>query len=346
MNLPWAEELAIDVGTATVHICVKNGGVVVREPAAVAFSDSQRRPVAFGMEARRMLEHGVEGVRVVQPIREGVVADFDATVAMLRHFLHAALGKRPLFSPTVLTARPTSATPVEERALIDALRAAGAGRVFTVQKALAAALGAGQPVDAVETHLAVDLGAGATDIGAISMGMITAGASPHLAGWTLDQAIVRHIKRTQNIRLSNTTAEEIKCRVGTLDSDLVNGNLGNYAPSSVGEDLQAYDLTLDEVPDVISQALVPIYDEIAWLVEQLPPKGRAEIAANGITLTGGTALLKGLPEHMADYLGLPVSAATDPMSSTILGLQAVLNDMSALSLEGRRFRYAMATGLF
>jgi rod shape-determining protein MreB len=345
MNLPWADELAIDLGSATIHICVKNGGVVVREPAVLAYAGSSRRPVAFGWDARRMPEHALEDVRVVQPVRDGVVADFDATVALLRHFVHAALGRRPLLNPTVLVARPTACTAVEERALQDALRAAGAGRVFTVQKALAAAIGAGQPVDAVETHLSVDMGAGATDIGAVSMGLLTAAASPRMAGDFLDQAIVRHVKRTQGIRISATTAEEIKCRVGTVDPTLVNGNLGNFAPSSPADDLQAYDLQLDEIPDVVAGALNTIYDEIAWLIEQLPPKARAEIGANGVILTGGTSLLKGLPDHMAGYLGAPVRVATDPMSSTILGLQSVLNDMSALSLEGRRFRYAAATGL-
>ena len=344
MHLPWADELAIDLGTATVHVCVKNGGVVVREPAVLAYGENPRRPVAFGLEARRMLEHGVEGVRVVQPIRDGVVADFDATVALLRHCLHAALGRRPLLNPVVLIARPTSATAVEERALHDALHAAGAGRVFTMQKALAATIGAGQPADAVETHLAVDIGAGATDVGAVSMGLLTAGASPRMAGDFIDQAIVRHIKRTQGVRVSLTTAEEIKCRVGTVDPDLVNGNLGSFAPSSPSEDLQAYDINLEDIPHVVAQALTMIYDEVAWLIEQLAPKGRAEIGANGVMLTGGTALLRGLPEHMAEHLGVPVQVATDPMSCTILGLQSVLSDMSALSLEGRRFRYAVATG--
>ncbi|NPV48190.1 MAG: rod shape-determining protein [Armatimonadetes bacterium] len=346
MNLPWADELAIDLGTATIHVCVKNDGVVVREPTVLAYGASSRRPVAYGWEARRMLEHGLEDVRVVQPIRDGVVADFDAAVALLRHCIHGALGRRPLFNPTVLVARPTVCTSVEERALHDALRAAGAGRVFTVQKALAAAIGAGQPVDAVETHLSVDIGAGATDIGAVSMGMLTAAAAPRLAGDYLDQAILRHIKRLQGIRITATTAEEIKCRVGTVDRTLVNGSLSGFSPSSPTDNLQADDLQLDEIPDVVAGALTTIYDEIAWLVEQLPPKARAEIGANGIIVTGGTALLKGLSDHMAGYLGLPVRVATDPMSCTVLGLQSVLNDMSALSLEGRRFRYAAATGLF
>lgn len=343
MNLPWADELAIDVGTATLHISVKDHGVVVREPSLVAFGDSDRRPVAYGLEARRMLERGVQGVRVVQPVRQGVIADFDATVLLLRHFMHRALGRRPMLNPVVVTARATAATPVEHRALHDALRAAGAGKVLTVQKTLAAALGAGVPLDTVETHLVVDLGAGATDAGTVSMGLLSAGISPPLAGDYLDRALVRHFRRTQGVRVSRATAEEIKCQVGAVYAELVNGNLGEY--SATGEDLQVFDLNLDEVPEVISQALLPVYDELLWLVEQLPPKARAEIGANGVILTGGTALLRGLSDHIAEALGIPARVATDPLSSTILGLQSILNDMRALSLDGRRFSYTSAYGL-
>lgn len=337
MNLPWAEELAIDVGTACLHISVKHGGVVVREPSLVAYGESRRRPLAFGLEARRMLERAVEGVRVVQPIRNGVVADFDAAVALLRHFIHRALGRRPMLNPIIVTACPTAASPVEQRVLQDAIRLAGGGRILMVQKALAAAIGAGLPLDNIETRLLVDIGAGATDIGAVSMGLLSAGASPALAGDTLDHYLVRHVKRTQGIRVSATTAEEMKIQVGTVDP-LLQGNNNGFSTSS--DELQAYDVKLDEIPAVVADALAPIYDEIAWLIEQLPPKARAEIGANGITLTGGTALLKGLPEHMAGWLGVPVEVATDPMSCTILGLQSIVNDMGALSLEGRRFSYA------
>lgn len=334
MNLPWADELAIDLGTANLHISVKHGGVVVREPSVVAYGEGRRRPVAYGIEARRMLERAVDGVRVVQPIRGGVVADFDATVALVRHFIHQALGRRPMLNPVVVTACPTAATPVEQRALQDAIHAAGGGRVLMVPKSLAAAIGAGLPLDSVETDLLVDMGAGATDIGAVSMGMLSAGASPPLAGDRVDEAIVRHVKRTQGIRISATTAEEMKIQVGAVDP-LLSGN--GFSTST--DELQAYDVKMDEIPAVVADALAPIYDEIAWLIEQLPPKARAELGTHGITLTGGTALLKGLPEHIADRLGCPARVATDPMSCTILGLQSIVNDMNALSLGGRRFSY-------
>lgn len=338
MNLPWADELAIDVGTASLHISVKQGGVVVREPSVIAYGENRRRPLAYGLEARRMLERAVQGVRVIQPIRHGVIADFDAAVALLRHFIHKALGRRPMLNPVVVTACPTAATPVEQRALQDALRMAGAGRVLVVQKALAAAIGAGVPLDSIETSVVVDIGAGATDIGAISVGLLSAGASPLLAGDRIDTTIVRHVRRTQGIRISSTTAEEMKIQVGAVDALLANGTGNGFSVST--DELQAYDVDMDEIPAVVADALLPIYDEIAWLIEQLPPKARAEVGATGITLTGGTALLKGLQEHMAGCLGVPVRVATDPKSCTILGLQSIVNDMGALSLEGRRFSYA------
>lgn len=337
MNFPWADELAVDIGTANLHISVKHGGVVVREPAVVAFGESRRQPLAFGLEARRLMERAVDGVRVVQPIRHGVIADFDAAVALLKHFLHKALGRKPMLNPVIVTACPTACTPVEHRALQDALRVAGGGRILVVQKALAAAIGAGIPLDSIETHLIVDMGAGTTDIGAISMGLLSAGASPAFAGDRLDEAIVRHVKRTQGIRISVTTAEEMKLQVGTVDP-LLSGNGNGFSTST--DELQAYDVNMDEIPACVADSLLPVYDEIAWLIEQLPPKARAEIGANGITLTGGTALLKGVQEHMSGWLGVPVQLATDPMSCTILGLQSIVNDMGALSLEGRRFGYA------
>lgn len=342
MNLPWADEMAIDLGTANIHVCVKHGGVVVREPALVAYSGSGHRPVAYGTEARRMMERSVEGVRVIQPIRGGVVADFDAAVALVRHFIHRALGRRPMLNPVVVSARPTAATDVEQRALHDCLRAAGAGRVLTIPNALVSAMGADLPLDSVETILAVNIGAGATNIGAVSMGMLSAGASPRFGGDTIDEAIVRHVKRDQGIRISHNTAEEIKLRVGTADLTSANGNMGSIAAS--GDDLQAFEVSMNDIPKVVERSLTPIYDEILWLIEQLPPKARAEIGSRGITLAGGTALIKGLADHMAQALGIPVRVATDPMSCTILGLQFALGNLGSLSLNGRRFSHASTGG--
>ena len=168
--LPWKQKLAIDVGTATCHISVQDAGLLVREPTVIAFeSEPRRRPIAYGSEAKQMLDREVSEIEVVRPLEGGVVADFDAAVVLLRHFIHQALGHRPLLAPTIVTGEPTRATQVERRALINALKAAGAGEVISVPRALAAAIGAGLPMDQAECRLIVDMGAGSTDIGVISI---------------------------------------------------------------------------------------------------------------------------------------------------------------------------------
>lgn len=338
MRLPWGDELAIDLGSANTHICVKGAGVVVREPSVIAFDVGGRRMVAAGLEAKRMLERDVEGVRVVRPIRGGVVADFDAAVAMLRHFLHQALGKRPFWSPLVITSHPDGATAVERRALVDTVRASGGGQVLGVQKALATALGGGLQVGGDTSQMVIDLGAGITNVGIIAMGLATTGISIRYGGCDLDEVIRRAIQRSQGIRISSASAEQVKLHVGTLltpeegDSMRVDGVTAN------GEPAINADINLADVPDLLMDGLDRIVAEVLWLLEELPPRQQSEIAANGAALTGGGALLGGVDAFLAEKLGIPVTVATDPPSCTTLGLESVLSDPHAVSLEGRRFK--------
>jgi rod shape-determining protein MreB len=283
--IPWKEQLAVDLGTAHVHICVKGGGVVVREPTVIAFSADRRRPVAYGSEAKQMLDREVSEVQVVRPLQGGVVADFDATVALLRHLIHQALGHRPLLAPTVVTAAPTRATQVEQRALTTALRAAGAGQVLAVPKVLAAAVGAGIAMDDPQSRLILDIGAGATDVGVVAMGMTAAGASIHFGGDDLDEAILEELAP--------------------------NNNSGSN-PS------------LDAIPELLAQAMRPAIAELQWVLESIPEKQQDEIANSDGVLTGGCALLRGLDRLLSQELALPIKTAPDPGSCTILGLEAIM----------------------
>lgn len=338
MRLPWGDEPAIDLGTASTHICVKGAGVVVREPSVIAFDASGRRQVAVGLEAKRMLERNVEDVRVVRPIRGGMVADFDAAVAMLRHFLHQALGRRPLWSPLVVTSHPDGATPVERRALVDTIRAAGGGQVLGVQRALATALGAGIQIGGDTSRMIIDMGAGVTNVGIVAMGLATTGASLRYGGDDVDEVLRRAIQQTQGIRISPASAEQVKLHVGTLlppeedDSMRVEGVAADGGPPT------SADISLTDIPDLLMRGLGRIADEISWLVEELPPRQQSEVAANGAVLTGGGALLGGVDAFLAEKLGIPVKVATDPLSCSILGLESVLSDPHAVSLEGRRFK--------
>ncbi len=344
--LPWVAEIAIDVGTANVHVALKDGGVIVREPALVAYAADSDTPAAFGTEARQMLEQGVTDVRVVQPLQGGVVADFSAAATMLRHCLQKTLGRRPLFSPLVLTGHATAATPVARRALVQVLRAAGAGRVIAVQKSVAAAIGAGLAIDAPGSQMIIDIGAGTTDAATVSMGMISEGISVPLGGQSLDEALLRSIKRRQDIKLSRQAAEEIKLAVGSLDKSLAaqppsgSPNMGSF--SNQADDIKAFGVQLDEVPDILADACLPIAEELSWMAGELPAKVRTQLTTTGAVLTGGTALLRGLPEFLSGHVGAPLTVASDPMACTMLGLQAILNNLHALSLDGRRVSFSGA----
>ncbi|MGD9498239.1 MAG: rod shape-determining protein [Armatimonadota bacterium] len=334
--LPWKSQLAIDVGTASCHISVHRAGVVVREPTVIAFDADRRRPIAFGAEAKQMLDREVSDVQVLRPLQGGVIADFDAATLLLRHLMHQALGHRPLLAPLVVTGEPTRTTQVQHRALVNALRAAGAGEVVPVPRALAAAVGAGVPMDQPECRLVVDMGAGATDIGVISAGMIAAGQTIQFGGDDLDEAIRRYVRRRYRMSIGAARAEDVKIMAGALSSDMVAEQV--RLADLAGEEASAADAQkLEGIAELMRAALKPAIAEVLWVLEGLPERQMDEITQVDAVLTGGCALLRGIASMMSEELALNVVAAPDPMSCTILGLEAILNDLDALSLDGRRF---------
>lgn len=344
MLFPWTEELGIDLGTANTHVCVKGAGVVVRESTAVAFRQSRRRPISFGTDAKRMLERQVPGIQVVRPVRRGVVAEFDPAVEFLRYCLRAALGRRTLFSPAVVAAVPLGATSVERRALVTGLRSAGGGRTYLVPKALAAAIGAGLPVSGVASHLVADVGAGATDIGVISMGTVTRGTTLRYAGDDIDDVLLRAIKRTQGVRVDEASAEEVKIRVGSVHPDLGQDSVKVNNVAANGNGAGPLAVVVQGAPELLLRSVSPIINEIGWIIEELPPKQRAEVEKNGITLTGGGALLRGFPDLITHRLGLGAVVARDPLSCTILGIESILGDLGALTMDGRRYSATASRG--
>lgn len=336
---PWGEQLAIDIGTAHVHVAVKGEGVVVREPSMVAFSDRRRQPVAVGGEARQLWDWNVSDVKVVRPIRGGVVADFDAAVAMLRRFIRQAVGHRSLFSPGVVVASPAGATAVELQALRHSLTAAGAGHIIMVQKPLAAGLGAGVPIHSTESYLVVDIGAGATDVGVLSDGLATASQTLRYGGDDLDEALVRAVRRQRGLRIAATAAEHIKQQAGSVYRIPNNTKvpIDDVVVADEDRHLDSYDIDVGWVPPVLAEGLEPVIEELRWLIEDLPNSSRRELELGGLVLTGGCALLHGIDELFREGLQLPVTVAADPLSCTILGLEIVLSDLTALSLNGHRF---------
>jgi rod shape-determining protein MreB and related proteins len=339
LRIPWADEMAVDLGTWQTQVCVRGHGVVVREPSLVAYTAGQRRPVAFGTEARKMLQRGVEGVTVVRPIRGGAVAEFETMVAMLRHFLQHAAGRRFVFSPDVLTSLPAAASAVQRRAAQDALHSAGCGATKMVEAPLAAALGAGLSLKGGPARLVVDIGAGVTNVGVFGEGIVSFSTSFAFGGENLDEAIVRAVKRDQGLAISRVVAEALKLQVGTLDANAVllgTSNNGMISITDAASGLETVD-TLP-LPETMARALRPLVDELAWIMEGLPAHQRAELDDGGVMLCGGTALLGALGQFLASQLSMPVTTATDPMSCTALGLETILENVSSLSLGGRRFQ--------
>ena len=333
--LPWKQKLAIDVGTATCHISVQGAGLLVREPTVIAFETERRRPIAYGSEAKQMLDREVSDVEVVRPLEGGVVADFDAAVTYLRYYIQQALGHRPLLAPTVVTAEPTRSTQVEQRALMNALKAAGAGEVITVPRSLAASIGAGIPMDQPECRLLVDMGAGSTDIGIISMGMIAAGETLHFGGDDLDEAIRRFVQRRYRVTIGSARAEDIKIMAGALSSEMMAEQV-RLSDLHDG-DANGENQKLEGIAELLRASLKPIASEVLWILDALPERQLDEITQVESILTGGCAQLRGITDLLSDELALRFTAAPDPMSCTILGLEAILNDLEALSLDGRRF---------
>lgn len=333
----WGDEIGVDLGTAHTQICVKGEGIVVREPSVIAYSGSKRRPVAIGEEAALLEAKRLPGVRVVRPLMGGVVADFDAAVDLARQCIRAALGRRPLVAPLVIGATTTETTPVERRALVDCLRAAGGGKVYLVPKCLAAGLGSEVPVDDTETRLVMDLGAGTTDIGLVSMGAVAKAMSLHYAGNDLDEALVRWVKHRVGVLISRWTAEQIKVRVSAVAEGLARkgGGLADLAGNN--GHILAEELPLHEVPRVLRKAVAPIAGELRWMLSNLSPELRAEVHAGGMVLTGGTALLRGLAPLMEESVGLRATVARDPLSCTIIGLETILNNLRELYSRVRTY---------
>lgn len=329
----FGSALALDLGTANTRLWARDQAPMVREASAVAYLRARSRVVAVGSEAREMARRQAENVDVVDPIARGTVASYSATVTMMRTFLRRAMPSRPVFSPTALVSAPAETTGVEYRALRDVLRAAGISRVYSVPKSLAACIGAGLPLDHPESVLVIDLGAGVSEIAVVALGMASVTSSMALGGLDIDEAIRRYLWRALGLRLSRASAEDVKLRVGSADPATTDETLDLSALAAPGADLK---VSGRELAGVIQDRLEPLVDEVQWLLGQLTPKQQSEIQAKGGVLTGGGALLRGLPEMLSARLGIKVVAAEDPLSATVLGLSALVSDIQNRAFDEAR----------
>lgn len=324
------KSIGVDLGTANTLVFMKGKGVIMREPSVVAV-DTKNDTVKFvGNEAKAVIGKTPGSITVVRPLKDGVIADFDVTAAMLRIFIKKACGSSLIFKPTVIICIPSGVTEVERRAVREASINAGAGHVMIIEEPMAAAIGAGLPVQEATGSMVVDIGGGTSEVAVISLNGIVASRSVRTGGDEFDQAIINYIKKKFNLLIGESSAERIKIEVGTaykLDEELkleVKGrNLINGLPKNC-------EISSEDVREALSESLEKVIEAIKETLERTPPELAADIIDRGITLTGGGALLRGLDKLVCAETGIDVHVAENPLDCVANGTGFVLDNMETL----------------
>ncbi|UCE56076.1 MAG: rod shape-determining protein [Desulfobacterales bacterium] len=319
----FSSDLAIDLGTANTLVYVKDKGIVLNEPSVVAVRSGDRSKnsiLAVGFEAKDMLGRAPGHISVVRPMRNGVIADFEVTGAMLRHFIRKAHNRRKFVRPRIVIAVPTGITQVEKRAVVEAAESAGAREVFLIQEPMAAAIGAGLPVLEPTCSMVVDIGGGTTEVAIISLAGIVNSKTIRVAGDEMDSAILKYLRRNYNLLIGERTAELIKITIGNAYPDI--RNLETI--EAKGRDLESgipkiLAIDSEEIQTAISEQIDAIVETVKVVLEQIPPELSADIIERGIMLTGGGALLKNLDKLLRKESGLPIIVVEEPLTSVAIG---------------------------
>ena len=329
-------DIAIDLGTANTVIHVRGRGIVLSEPSVVAMDNRTGEVHAVGADAQRMIGRTPASISAQRPLRHGVIADFEVTEAMLRHFIAKVLPSR--FShPRVVMCAPSGITDVEQRAVQEASRAAGAREVHLIEESLAAAIGAGLPVEEPVGRMVIDIGGGTTEVAVISLGQIVIAQSLRVGGYDLDDAITAFIRGEYRLAVGSRSAEEIKLAIGSatpVDADEVESRVrGRDLTSGLPREIA---LSGREVRAALEVPLAEIMRAVHQTLEQTPPELASDLARFGILLAGGGGLLRGLAERIAGETGMSVNLAEDPLGCVALGAGAMLEELDALSSRARR----------
>ncbi|MXY26490.1 MAG: rod shape-determining protein [Acidobacteria bacterium] len=322
-------DLAIDLGTANTCVFASGKGIVVNEPSIVAVNRMTGSIEAVGNEAKRMLGRMPGGMDAVKPMREGVIADFEAAEQMLSYFIKRA-NNSFLVRPRVVIGIPSEVTQVERRAVKDSAFRAKASEVYLVEEAVAAAVGAGMPITEPFGNMVIDIGGGTTDIAVISLAGVVYSRAVRVAGNEMDDAIIQYVKREHSLLIGERTAEEIKIELGSaseLDEPMTLAIKGRHLVKGVP---QTVTLTDGEIREAISDQVDIIVEAVHDALEQTPPELSADISDRGIMMTGGGAMLKGLDRRITAAVGVGVTPADDPLYSVVKGAGEMLNDLGLL----------------
>ncbi|MCL5046868.1 MAG: rod shape-determining protein [Actinobacteria bacterium] len=331
-----SRDMGIDLGTANTLVYVKGKGIVLQEPSVVAIDRDTRSIMAVGEEAKQMIGRTPGNIIAIRPMKDGVIADFDVTQNMLKYFIQRASSNRAFRRPRVVVSVPSGVTGVERRAVMDATLQAGAREAHIIEEPMAAAIGAGLPVDEPTGNMVVDIGGGTTEVAIISLGGIVTAKSIRVAGDEMDEAIVHYVKRTYNMMIGERTAEEVKIAIGSAYA------VGDEEGMEIrGRDLvtglpRTLKITSEEVRRALAEPVAAIIETIKITLEKTPPELAADIMDRGIMMTGGGSLLKGLDKLVSKETGMPVHVSDEALLCVVKGTGKVLEMIDFLRKTGRK----------
>ena len=329
----FSTDLAIDLGTANTCVYLKGQGIVLSEPSVVAVKKDSRTPnkvLAVGTEAKRMLGRTPGNIVAIRPMKDGVIADFEITEAMLRHFIYKVHNSRRLVRPRIIICVPTGITQVEKRAVRESAQSAGAREVYLIEEPMAAAIGANLPIQEPTSSMVVDIGGGTTEVAVISLSGIVYSKSVRVGGDKMDEAIMAHVKRKYNMLIGESSAEDIKMKLGSaypLEPEEEMEIKGRDLVSGIPQNVM---ITSEEVRKAIAEQVDNIVQAVRVALEQTPPELAADIVDRGIVLTGGGALLRGLDQLLREETGLPITVVDNPLSTVALGSGNALDTLDIL----------------
>jgi rod shape-determining protein MreB len=329
----FSNDLAIDLGTANTLVYVKGRGIVLSEPSVVAVhrdSRGMKRVLAVGAEAKKMLGRTPGNIVAIRPMRDGVIADFEITEAMLRHFILRVHNRRALVRPRIIISIPSGITQVEKRAVKETAESAGAREVYLIEEPMAAAIGAGMPITEPISSMIVDIGGGTTEVAVISLAGIVYSKSVRVAGDRLDEAIVQYMKRKYSLLIGERSGEMIKTTIGCAYPDTELRTVDVKGRDLISGIPKIIEINSEEIREAIMEPVSIIVDAIKDALENAPPELAGDIVDRGIVLAGGGALLRNLDMLLREETGLPISIADDPLSTVAKGAGMALDELGLL----------------
>lgn len=337
----FSHDIAIDLGTANTIVMVKGDEIVINEPSIVAMKIGRHRDegevLAVGKEAKEMVGKTPDNIRAVRPMKDGVIADFEITEKMIRHFIEKAHKRKTFIRPRIMVCVPYGLTSVERKAVRESAMSAGAREVFLIEEPIAAAIGAGLKIQEPQGSLVIDIGGGTTEIGVLSLGGLVISRSIRVAGDRLDNAIIDYVRKKFNLLIGQRTAEEVKIDIGSavsLETPLVKSINGRDQVSGL---LNTIEMTSEDIREAIKDQLKEMGNALKGVIEEVPPDLSGDLVENGIVLTGGGALIRKLDKYFSDIVNLPVYISDDPLLAVARGTGKAMENSDILERIASRY---------